>query len=386
MSSDKRLEIGILRDSKIDTEDRFTKLAGIIESELPSESAKYTDWQLTSLRWAELLNMWYSGVHSSATAKPLFTHLQTKIDKQFASWMDARYTFLHSQPAVKPVMVHHVARYLSRAYEDNSGQKLALIVIDGAAIHQWLAIRNVLSDQSPNLVFKEESIFAWLPTTTAVSRQAIFSGKPPSNFPNSINDTAKEPSLWSQYWVGQGLNTGNIAYMKGLGELADLNKVEELISNTQLKVAGFVVDKVDRIMHGMELGSIGMHNQVELWAQNGYLAGLIDLCLAKGYKIVITADHGNIEATGTGRILEGVVADQRGERVRVYSNEVLRLSAQQKYAVGMTGSTVGLPQGYFPMYASERTAFIQNTTIAVCHGGPNIEEVMVPFVIVERKK
>jgi hypothetical protein len=386
VSADKRVEIGILHDKKADAEDRFNKLADIIERELPEENAKYSDWQQTALRWGELLNLWFSGIYLSEEAKPVFQRLQSVIDINFAKWLALRYAGLHNQPAVNPVMVHHVPRYLNRIREENPEQKIALIVVDGIAVHQWLAIRQTITEQRPDLTFREDAIFAWLPTTTAVSRQAIFSGKPPVYFPNSIYDTSKEAGLWTQFWGNHGLSGSNVAYLKGLGELADIEKVDELINSHQVRIVGLVVDKVDRIMHGMEMGSLGMQNQIGLWAQSGFLTDLIDCCMSRGYAVVVTSDHGNVEAKGIGKLSEGAIADHRGERVRVYADESLRASMLSKYPAAVEGATTGLPSGYFPLYACGRSAFIQSGAITVCHGGPSIEEVMVPFVRVERKR
>ena len=362
------------------------KLADIIEREIPEANAKYTDWQQTALRWGELLNLWFSGLHLNSGLKPAFQHLQSVVDTNFLKWLELRYAGLHNQPAVNPVMVHHVPRNLSRIREDYPDQKIALIVVDGLAVHQWLSIRQVISDQRPDFTFREDAIFAWLPTTTSVSRQAIFSGKPPVYFPNSIHDTSKEAGLWNQFWAGHGLSGNTVAYLKGLGEQSDIEKVEELISSQQVRIVGLVVDKVDRIMHGMEMGSLGMQNQIALWAQTGFIADLIDRCLSRGYAVVLTSDHGNVEAKGIGRIAEGAIADLRGERVRIYPDDSLRATVRSKCPTAVEGTTVGLPSGYFPLYAGERSSFILNGAITVCHGGPSIEEVMVPFVRIERKR
>ena len=68
---------------------------------------------------------------------------------------------------------------------------------------------------------------------------------------------------------------------------------------------GAVVDKVDRIMHGMELGAEGMHNQVRQWAAEGFLSALLDLLLLNGFVVFLTADHGNVESVGRGKAERG---------------------------------------------------------------------------------
>jgi predicted AlkP superfamily pyrophosphatase or phosphodiesterase len=92
------------------------------------------------------------------------------------------------------------------------------------------------------------------------------------------------------------------------------------------------VDAVDKIMHGMTLGTAGMHNQVRQWTAEGFLAQLLDLLLNHGYTVFLTSDHGNIEAVGCGSPAEGAVADMRGERVRVYPDPALRTQVARTFS------------------------------------------------------
>jgi hypothetical protein len=126
---------------------------------------------------------------------------------------------------------------------------------------QWIVVREVLQKHQRDLRFREASVFAWIPTITSVSRQAAFSGKAPLFFPVSIGTTDREPASWTQFWSDHGLLARQIGYLKGLG-VGGLRSVEDLASNPAVRVLGLVVDTVDKIMHGMELGAAGMHNQV----------------------------------------------------------------------------------------------------------------------------
>ena len=85
--------------------------------------------------------------------------------------------------------------------------KAALVLIDGLALHQWIVIRQELVKQRPGVRFRENAVFAWIPTITSVSRQAAFAGKPPIYFPNSIHTTDKEPALWTQFWRTKGCHS-----------------------------------------------------------------------------------------------------------------------------------------------------------------------------------
>lgn len=135
-------------------------------------------------------------------------------------------------------------------------------------------------------------------------------------------------------------------------------------------------------MHGMQLGTAGMHNQVRQWAELGWMANLLDLLLAQKFQIFLTSDHGNIEATGIGQPREGAIADLRGERVRIYSNPILRAKVKSEFPNAIEWQPSGLPAEYLPLLAPSRQAFIQEGKQIVAHGGISVEELVVPFISV----
>lgn len=281
-------------------------------------------------------------------------------------------------------MLHQIPRFLMRQLEEQAIQKVALLVLDGLALDQWLVLQAVLHIQRPHLKFRSEAVFAWLPTITSVSRQAVFAGKPPIYFASSIHRTDREAILWKQFWAEQGLSSVEVTYAKGLGEEPSLSSVEELLSHPKVRVAGLVVDKVDKIMHGMQLGTAGMHNQVRQWAITGFMTNLLDQLHHHGFSVFLTSDHGNIEAAGIGRPSEGATADLRGERVRVYDHHLLRANVKANFPNATEWSTLGLPEDYLPLLAPGRTAFIPEGESIVGHGGISLEELVVPFIQIER--
>ena len=129
----------------------------------------------------------------------------------------------------------------------------------------------------------------------------------------------------------------------------------------------------------------GMHNQVRQWAQQSYLSDLIGLLLDKQYILLLTSDHGNIEAKGFGVPKEGVLAEKRGERVRVYSDHLLRSMNKTGYEETIEWPCIGLPSTYLPLIAGKRYAFVYEGKTIVGHGGLSIEEIIVPLIEIERK-
>jgi hypothetical protein len=188
-----------------------------------------------------------------------------------------------------------------------------------------------------------------------------------------------------QFWSDHSLSQTEVAYARGLSQGSDLSHVEAALTNPTVRVIGLVVDAVDKTMHGMTLGTAGMHSQVRQWVAEGFLARLLDLLFDHSYSVFLTSDHGNIECVGRGRPAEGVVADLRGERVRVYPDPALRAQVQVRFPDALAWPALGLPENYFPLLALGRSAFVQEGVRIVGHGGITLEELIVPFIRIERR-
>jgi len=384
------LRSGIAMPGTDDEELRISRLFELVTCEMPTAEYLYSDWTAFAVKWAELSSL----VHCANNTEHLIRLRQIgdTLNKTFAEWLAEHYSSLITLPPTNPAMLHHVTRRLARDMEEKEktiGGKIkagmALIVVDGLSLDQWITMRQLLHKQDASLIMRESATFAWIPTLTSVSRQSIFSGKSPQYFPSSINSTNSEDKLWKQFWESQGLSRFEVAYQRGLGDGDASNILETIINPSKTKAVGLVVDKIDKIMHGMQLGSSGMHNQIKQWCHAGFLTSLVNQLLDYGYDVWLTADHGNIQCEGKGRPSEGVIAETRGERARVYPSSELRAQVAESFSFAYQWQPVGLPAGYFPLVASSHDAFVNQKDSIVAHGGIAIEEVIVPLIKFERK-
>lgn len=373
--------VGIRRDPDQDRANRLAGLLQLLERDIPSTESRYSDWLGYAEAWAQLMVL----AHQITGSLELeygsrMSQIEEQVDCVFKNWIEKHFASLHNLPVASPVLVHHVVRYLANLRTSKEFSKIALIVVDGMSLDQWFVLKEEIFHQKPTWSFQEAAVFAWIPTLTSVSRQATFAGKAPLFFPSTIYSTANESKLWSQFWADHGLSTAEVGYLKGLGETSSLPALDEMASLPSIKVLGLVVDKIDRILHGMELGTAGMHNQVRQWAREGYMANCLEVLLSKGFAVFLASDHGNVEAVGCGRPKEGVTAELRGERVRVYSDEVLRASVALRFPGAVAWKPIGLPEDFLPLLAPRRQAFVLNGQRTVAHGGITLEELIVPFV------
>ncbi|EFC92393.1 PglZ domain protein [Dethiosulfovibrio peptidovorans DSM 11002] len=362
---------------------RLSRLFEIVDAADLSMDSRYTDWIAFAMKWAEISAL----IHTTSNAryKKRYSETGQKLNGLFADWLEAHYASLTNLPPSTPAMLHHVPRHLARSIEDQTSKKVVLVVIDGLSLDQWVTVRNIIQKQNSDLVLRESATFAWIPTLTSVSRQAIFSGKPPIYFPSSINSTNSEEKLWKQFWQGHDVSKLDIVYKRSLGDGDAEATMDSLINPAQTKVVGLVIDKVDKIMHGMQLGAAGMHNQIDQWCRGEYLISLLNYLSNHNYEVWITSDHGNVESIGKGRPTEGSIAESRGERVRIYPTPELRSQVSSRFPFAREWPPSGLPDDYFPLVATGNDAFVNEGDSIVGHGGVAIEEVIVPLIKVERR-
>jgi len=68
----------------------------------------------------------------------------------------------------------------------------------------------------------------------------------------------------------------------------------------------------------------------------------------------------------------------------VYPTELLRKQVKEKFPEAIVWPPLGLPGDYLALLAPDRLAFVKKDEKVVAHGGVSLEEVIVPFVRVER--
>lgn len=384
------LAVGVRGDEAEDAQLRFARLTQCLENSLPGEADGYRAWTETAWRWAEWSALrWTLGSRALEAKSGAITSLEKRVDDTFTRWMLAHYASLHNLSYLPlPVMVHHVPRYLAHGWTPASrggaaAKRIALLVIDGLALSQWTLLRTQLAGRNHRV--SEHAILAWVPTLTSVSRQSIFAGEPPFYFAGSLGTTHKEEAHWRRFWEDRDASRAEVGYICQKSQEPDerlLERVKEMASRPRCRVLGIVVGMVDQMMHGAVTGAEGLHAQVRHWGETGGFQCLVEMLLDLGYEVVITADHGNVEAIGFGRPSVGAVADARGERVHVFSDVIMRATVQAQYPNTIAWPQIALPDEYRALIASERRAFIREGARNVAHGGIALEELFVPFITV----
>jgi len=378
---------------------RMAELLEIIQDGMNSLSAevRWADWQVIAWAWAELSNLWHasheiSGPVSTFENKGTVLEVQARIDSAFLDWLHGHYSPLAAQQLPIPHHVHHIPHYLNYLRSKGEIQKIALVILDGMSLSDWLLARLAWQSRHADWLMKEMLVMAQIPTITALSRQALISGLRPADFYTPAGAGLNEAKSWTAFWGREGLPedacTLCLLSLERDDPSADL-------TDPRLQAICLIERQLDEIMHGSVLGAVDHQDSVNLWISasesqprtSARLERLLDLLLNVGYTTFLASDHGHCEAYGVGAPSEGLAARTRGRRARLYSDRLAALHTQQSFSDTLLWENDGiLPAGLTAVLPANRQAFTEIDEIIITHGGATLDEVVVPLVELRKRQ
>lgn len=357
----KPLKIGIFVDQQGHNDN---ELEGLIE---------YLKQQLEIIE--DIADQWFKIIQIMANAKLKYLlseneelkgnyqRIENSFNIRFQRFVDNTYGSLFSLSGVrKPVVVSRILEHINA----KPSKKKALLVIDGMNYWQWNILGKALSNADIN--FTSNASLAFIPTITAWSRQAIFKG----DKPDLSADNSKEAKLFETYWLNQGVPSFQIDFKKF--SVNDPIAIESITPDTT--ILGLVCNDLDDIMHGSILGNGQLKTSTEQWIVKSKIVNTISALKTKGFQVYITADHGNIEATGLKNLTlkDKLGALSRGKRHLHFTNETLLdnfMELNTNIEVGKKGLS---------LYLKKQEAFTTENSQVITHGGSHLWEVIVPFI------
>jgi hypothetical protein len=380
------IRVGLRGGALAQEEIRFEDLCKGMEQNIPAQDANAYAWQSFAYQYGQMQRVWNENAQALKPAHgERYTNLRRLLNERFSSWMSAGYRGIYNYPAVNPVMVHHIPGFLANRLVQKDALRVALLLIDGLSVDQWLLLKDHLASGDSEMTFRESALMAWVPTITPVSRQAAYSGKIPAYFSETVFRSDNDEYGWRQFWSDRGFQLAEVAFCTVPGNFADMAKLDAVLTH-ETRVLGCTIFKVDKIMHGMQLGAPGMTGQVKAWAEEGFLSALIQKLISENFHVFISADHGNVASVGIGIPKEGALCDTKGVRCRIYSDQRLREVVQADFPESISWDHQGLPNGFHCLLAPPEKAFTHQGQTVVCHGGVSLDEVMVPFIEIFRRR
>ncbi|NMM63089.1 PglZ domain-containing protein [Clostridium sp. P21] len=283
------------------------------------------------------------------------------IDDEFKKFIINEYKSLSSITSREsPIMVNRVLDYIAKSKE-----KVALIVLDGMSVFDF----NILSKGFESIDYEEDYIYAMIPTTTAISRQSLLSGKFPVQLERPF-DLSREEKQFHEKAKDLGYLEKQVLYTRGYN----------IHIGPNIKFLSVIINDIDNLVHGQIQGREGMYNDINLLAHSRKIQELIKELYSKGFNIYITADHGNTLCTGLGAIRgAGVEVETRSKRMVIFKDFVRNNENIDSYGlIDYPGYYLDKQYKYY--ICNTGTSFDTKDSMVMTHGGISIDEVIVPFI------
>jgi len=289
------------------------------------------------------------------------------------------------------------------------GEKLFFILIDNFRFDQWQVIKDIVSE---SFTCSEELYFSILPTATPYARNSLFSGLMPrqlaERFPDIwVDETEDEgKNLLEEPLIQQQLNrmgiNSSLSYQKintnheGVKLAARFSELEKADLNV------WVFNFIDMLSHArteskmireLTADEAAYRSLTRSWFLHSPLPFLLGRIAQKGYKAVLTTDHGSI------RVKNGVkvIGDRETSvNLRYKLGKNLGYDPRRLFEV-IHPENLGLPSPHmstryifalnsdFFAYPNQYNHYVSYYENSFHHGGVSMEEMLIPFITLTAK-
>ena len=289
----------------------------------------------------------------------------------------------------------------------NTNQPTLLVVIDNLRYDQWKALEPSINTYYK---FQEDSLyFSILPTATQYARNAIFSGLMPSEmeklFPQywrNDNDEGGKNLYEAQFLEAQlkrlGLSNLKHEYFKITNLKAGQKLAESFKSKASNDLTVVVYNFVDMLSHAkteMEVlkelaaNDKGYRSLTKSWFDNSPLLEIIKQAKELNFKLIITTDHGTINVKNPSKVVGNKDTSlnlryKTGRSLSYEQKDVLAVKDPKSIylpSLAMNSSFIFAKDNLFFAYPNNYNHYVSYFRNTYQHGGISLEEVIIPFAI-----
>lgn len=373
-----------------------------------SEARTFEDW----VNIYKKLSTWEVSLTESEdeSIREILSYQKNDANNEFGKFIKNNYLDWFSQSNKEmPVMSHTLMRNKVFPVVD-TGRKTTFLLIDNFRYDQWRMINPVIHNLFD--VESEDFYCSILPTATQYARNAIFAGLMPLEIEKIM------PDFWKNDYEEGGKNQHEIDFlnrqMNSLGKnykfffekITHMESGKKLLDNIdKLTSADFsvvVYNFLDILSHARTETKIirelaedeaAFRSLTRSWFEHSDLLTLLKMLSEKGHKVIITSDHGTIRVDHAVKVQGD---RQTSTNLRYKTGRSLGFNPKEVFAVTKP-EQAHLPKGNlasvyifatnrdFFVYPNNTNQFVRYYDNTFQHGGISMEEMIVPFIVLEPK-
>ncbi|MCG8697493.1 MAG: PglZ domain-containing protein [Bacteroidales bacterium] len=335
---------------------------------------------------------------------------KTEANVEFSKYIKNHYLdWFDSDSKDKPLLSPTVIRDKVLPLAENS-EKLAFIVIDNMRFDQWKTIQPDIEEFFQ--VEEESEYFSILPTATQYSRNSIFAGLMPSDIAQLY------PDLWlndddeggkNQYEADLLQTQLNRLGFKGKHHFEKINnsrtsnklisQINNLLNNDILFLVYNFVDMLSHANTDVEMVRELAHDDAayrsltKSWFQHSDLKDLLRCLAEKNIKVILTTDHGTIRVQKPVKVVGDRTTSKNlryklGKNLGYNSKEVFEITAPHLGHLpksSVSSRYIFALENDFFAYPNNYNHYVSYYTNTYQHGGVSLEEMILPFIVLQSK-
>ncbi len=284
------------------------------------------------------------------------------------------------------------------------------ILIDNLRYDQWRIIEPLIMEHFN--VVEDSAYYSILPTTTAYSRNAIFSGMTP------LDMSKYHPDIWSEEGDDEGKNLNEeeflrrqlkknnldikFSYNKIITQAQGRSVFEQADNLYNNQFNALVYNFVDMLSHARtDMNMIrelmpdesAFRSLTRSWFMHSPLFDLLKKISEKPVKVVLTTDHGTIFVKRPFKIIGDRSVNtnlryKQGKNLSYQDDKILVASRPERFhlpKVNVSTSYVFAIEDYFFAYPNNFNYYVNYYKDTFQHGGVSLEEMILPFVVLKPK-
>ena len=370
----------------------------------------------TFAQWAGLYRKlvgWDIDISASSdeSVKEILQYQKNEANQEFCKFVCRNYRdWINRRDNDTPVMSHTLMRSKIFPVAD-ANPKTTLLLIDNFRYDQWRSINPFLRGYFD--VATEDFYCAILPTATQYARNAIFAGLMPlaidKLMPNKwLNDN--EDGGKNQYeedFLRRQITQSGKRYKWSFDKLARPEAGRKLIDNiNHVYDADFSViiyNFLDILSHARTETDIirelteddaSFRSLTRSWFEHSELFTLLRMLSEHGHTVIITSDHGTVRVDNpirvTGDRETSVNLRYKTGRNLAYNPkevfEITRPEEVQLPSINLSSSYIFAYNHDFLVYNNDANRHIRYYRDTFQHGGISMEEMIVPYIVLQPKR